>query len=89
MMTGLEICALIMTTIRDGITSNWFTETFRVGKAFSRTRKLSMSLVMMFLLSKTNPHAASGTTINETVICKCGKEVYNDRCGKADDFLGL
>ena len=53
MMTGLEICALIMTTIRDGITSNWFTETFRVGKAFSRTRKLSMSLVMLFLMFKT------------------------------------
>ena len=53
MMTGLEICALIMTTIRDGTTSNWFTETFRVGKAFSRTRKLSMPLVMLFLMFKT------------------------------------
>ena len=52
-MTGLEICALIMTTIRDGTTSNWFTETFRVGKAFSRTRKLSMPLVMLFLMFKT------------------------------------
>ena len=51
-MTGLEICALIMTTIRDGITSDWFTERFRIGKAFSRTRKLSMPLVMMFLMFK-------------------------------------
>ena len=58
-MTGLEICALIMTTIRDGTTSNWFTETFRVGKAFSRTRKLSMPLVMLFLMFKTKASISS------------------------------
>ena len=52
-MKGSEICARIMTVIHDGITSNWFAETFRVGKAFSRTRKLSISLVMMFLMYKT------------------------------------
>ena len=52
-MTGSEICARIMTVIHDGIVSSWFADTFRMGKCFSRTRKLSLPLVMLFLMCKT------------------------------------
>ena len=59
-MTGSEICARIMTVIHDGIISSWFADTFRVGKCFSRTRKLNLPLVMLFLMCK-----AKGSLPNE------------------------
>ena len=51
-MTGSEICALIINTVKQHVNSEEFREKYRIGRCFTRVRKLTMGIVMMFLLSR-------------------------------------
>ena len=53
-MTGSEICALIINTVKQYVNSEEFREKYRIGRCFTRVRKLTMGIVMMFLLSRGN-----------------------------------
>lgn len=50
-MTGSEICATIINAVKESINSEEFREKYRIGNCFTRVRKLTMGIVMMFLLS--------------------------------------
>ena len=49
-MRGSEICAAIMNRVREYIHSEEFRQKYRVGNRFTRIRKLTMGMVMTFLL---------------------------------------
>ena len=49
-MTGSEICTTIISTVKKRIHSDEFREKYRIGNCFTRIRKLTMGIVMMFLL---------------------------------------
>ena len=49
-MTGSEICTTIISTVKERIHSDEFREKYRIGNCFTRIRKLTMGIVMMFLL---------------------------------------
>ena len=47
-MNGSEICALIINTVKQYVNSEEFREKYRIGRCFTRVRKLTMGIVMMF-----------------------------------------
>ena len=49
-MTGSEICTSIISTVKERIHSDEFRKKYRVGNSFTRIRKLTIGIVMMFLL---------------------------------------
>lgn len=49
-MRGSDICAAIMNQVRESIHSESFRQQYRVGNRFTRIRKLTMGMVMTFLL---------------------------------------
>lgn len=49
-MTGSEICAAVLNRVRESIHSEPFRQKYRVGNRFTRIRKLTIGIVMTFLL---------------------------------------
>ena len=49
-MVGSEICTMIISIVKERIHSDEFREKYRIGNCFTRMRKLTLPIVMMFLL---------------------------------------
>ena len=68
-MTGSEICTSIISTVKERIHSDEFRKKYRVGNSFTRIRKLTIGIVMMFLLCSRKKSLP-----NETDIFRSHKE---------------
>ena len=102
-MTGSEICATIISSVKETINSEEFRKKYRIDNCFTRVRKLTMGIVMMFLLSsrkKSLPNEiddflnAFGATISNMVrtpiVCFTKQAISKARKGiKLDAFYWL
>ena len=61
-MTGSEICALIINTVKQYVNSEEFREKYRIGRCFTRVRKLTTGIVLMLLFPSTDGRMPFGNT---------------------------